>query len=87
MMERPDSFATLQSLTVPTLILWGEKDPLIPLAAGKWFAAHIPGAKFVVYPGIGHIPMEEAPQRTAADLAAWLGAQAAPRVDAAATHP
>lgn len=70
----PVDAARVATLKVPTLILWGEKDPLIPLEAGKWFAAHIPGAKFVVYPGIGHIPMEEAVGASLGDLQPWLAA-------------
>lgn len=64
--------AQLARLRVPTLILWGEKDPLIPLASGKWLAQHIPGARMIVYPGIGHIPMEEAAQASVGDLERWL---------------
>ena len=70
----PASAAQIGAIKVPTLILWGEKDPLIPLEAGKWLAAHIPGARLVVYPGIGHIPMEEAVAATLGDLQPWLSA-------------
>lgn len=62
----------LGMLKVPTLILWGAQDMLIPVSAGRWFARAIPGSRLIVYPGIGHIPMEEAPDRSAADVAAWL---------------
>ncbi|MFN3371365.1 MAG: alpha/beta fold hydrolase [Sphingomonadaceae bacterium] len=54
------------------LILWGEEDALIPVAAALWFKAALPGARLVSYPGIGHLPQEEAPDRTAADVAAFL---------------
>ena len=59
-------------ITAPTLILWGAEDKLIPVSGADWFAARIPGAKKIVYPGIGHIPMEETPDRSAADLDAFL---------------
>lgn len=62
----------LGALKVPTLILWGAEDKLIPLSAGQWFAKAIPGSRLIVYPGIGHIPMEEAPDKSAADVASWL---------------
>jgi pimeloyl-ACP methyl ester carboxylesterase len=62
----------LAELTVPTLILWGERDPLIPVEAAYWYARQIPASKLIVYPGIGHIPMEEAAERSASDLHAWL---------------
>lgn len=62
----------LGEIRVPTLILWGAEDKLIPVAGADWFAARIPGSVRIIYPGIGHIPMEEAPDRSAADLDAFL---------------
>ena len=62
----------LPKLTVPTLVLWGEQDTWIPLAMGKRFASDIPGARLISYPHLAHVPMEEDPQRTAADVAAFL---------------
>jgi pimeloyl-ACP methyl ester carboxylesterase len=41
------------------------------------FAGRIPGAKSVVYAGLGHIPMEEAPERVISDLRAFLCAHRA----------
>lgn len=63
---------TMARLTMPVLIMWGAEDKLIPLSAGRWFAAHIPGSRLIIYPRIGHIPMEEAPDRSAADVASFL---------------
>lgn len=62
----------LGEIRVPTLILWGAEDKLIPVSGADWFAQQIPGSVRVVYPGIGHIPMEEAPDRSAADLDTFL---------------
>ena len=62
----------LADLRVPTLILWGERDGLIPVAAGRWLHQAIAGSQLIVYPGIGHLPMEEAADRSSADLRAWL---------------
>jgi pimeloyl-ACP methyl ester carboxylesterase len=56
----------------PVLILWGEEDALIPVSAALWFKAALPDARLISYPGIGHLPQEEAPDRTAADVAAFL---------------
>lgn len=71
----------LAGLAVPTLVVWGREDRLIPLASGQWFAKTIPGAELVILEGVGHAPMEEAPDETAAAVAAFLarpaGAQAA----------
>lgn len=66
----------LAAIKVPVLIEWGAKDRLIPVAAAGWYHAAIPQSRVVVYPELGHIPMEEAPQRSEADLAAWLSESA-----------
>jgi pimeloyl-ACP methyl ester carboxylesterase len=57
---------------VPVLILWGAEDALIPVSAAHWFAAALPGARLVVHPAVGHLPQEEVPDRSAADVAAFL---------------
>ncbi len=57
---------------VPTLVMWGEEDKLIPYEAAGWYMDHLPDATLAAYPGIGHLPMEEAPERSAADLQQWL---------------
>ncbi|MEQ1548557.1 MAG: alpha/beta hydrolase [Chakrabartia sp.] len=64
--------ASVSQIKAPTLILWGAEDNLIPVSSGRWFADSIPGSKLVVYPGIGHAPMEEAADQSAADLRGWL---------------
>jgi len=72
---RPASTAQLLSaVKVPTLILWGESDPLIEPPAAKKFAAAIAGSKLITYPHVGHLPQLEIPQRSAADTAAFLKA-------------
>ena len=54
---------------LPTLIVWGERDSIIPLAHGQ--AAHeaMPGSRFEVFPGAGHMPHHHDPERFAATLA------------------
>ncbi|MEX0341866.1 MAG: alpha/beta fold hydrolase [Erythrobacter sp.] len=64
---------TVGKVAVPTLVMWGEEDALIPYEAAAWYMEHLPDATLASYPGIGHIPMEEAPERSVADLRAWLG--------------
>lgn len=62
----------MNRLTMPTLVMWGAEDKLIPVRAADWFAGAIPGAKKVVYPKVGHIPMEEVPDQSATDVRAFL---------------
>jgi pimeloyl-ACP methyl ester carboxylesterase len=64
----------LSTIKAPTLILWGESDPLIEPAAAQKFAAAIAAAKLITYPNVGHLPQLEIPQRSAADAAAFLKA-------------
>ena len=91
----PFAASGLAQLPMPVLIEWGADDPLIPLAAGQWLHRAIPASAIIVYPGIGHIPMEEDAARSVADLRSWLaalpatggGAGAATRVDAGQSLP
>jgi pimeloyl-ACP methyl ester carboxylesterase len=67
------SSAQVHTLKMPTLILWGEGDTIFPLATGRWFAANMPGAKLITYKGVGHLPMQEAADRSIQDLIEWSG--------------
>jgi len=49
-------------ITVPTMIVWGDDDQIVPIAAGRDYAAKIKGARMVVIPQSGHGPMIEQPQ-------------------------
>ena len=73
----PLAAADIAKVTTPTLILWGEEDRIIPVEAGQWLAKTLPANTLRIYPKIGHLPHEEAPAKTLADLEAWL-AQHAP---------
>lgn len=64
--------ALLQGVHVPTLILWGERDGLIPRDHGTRFARDLSGSRLIVYPGVGHVPQEEAAAITVADVHAFL---------------
>jgi len=44
----------LQQIRAPTLVLHGADDPLVPIAAGRDTAAHIPGATLEIIEGMGH---------------------------------
>lgn len=68
----PLSEAEIAGVKTPTLILWGEEDRLIPVAAGRWLDKVMPDSTLVVYPKIGHLPQEEAPAATLGDLEPWL---------------
>jgi len=67
-----DRTAELRGLRVRTLVMWGDRDSLIPSSNAWRFAADIPGATVRTYPDLGHVPMEEDGPRTAADARAFL---------------
>jgi len=53
----------LHKVQVPTLVIHGDADPLVPVEGGKDTAASIPGAQLLIIEGMGHdIPLEVAPQ-------------------------
>ncbi|GJE56435.1 alpha/beta fold hydrolase [Methylobacterium thuringiense] len=51
----------LRRIQAPTLLLWGEKDGMIPIANAADYLSRIPGSRLVALPGLGHVPQEEAP--------------------------
>jgi pimeloyl-ACP methyl ester carboxylesterase len=63
----------IKTLKVPTLIVWGAKDRLIPLENGTRFAADIANSKLVVFDNLGHVPQEEDPQATVKAVRQFLG--------------
>lgn len=65
--------ASIRNLNMPSLILWGELDQLIPVEHAQLFGRDIANSQVIVYPGVGHIPMEEIPQQTAQDVSKFLG--------------
>jgi pimeloyl-ACP methyl ester carboxylesterase len=51
----------LEQIVAPTLLLWGQNDPLIPSTNGPLVRDRIPGARLIVLPRSRHVPMFEAP--------------------------
>jgi pimeloyl-ACP methyl ester carboxylesterase len=48
--------------SIPTLLIWGDKDPAVFLSSMQPLARHFNNVKTVVFPGVGHLPYEECPQ-------------------------
>ena len=67
--------ARIAGLRLPTLILWGGRDRLIPPGDAERFHRDIAGSELVVFPALGHVPHEEDPQATAAAVRTFLGAR------------
>jgi pimeloyl-ACP methyl ester carboxylesterase len=51
--------------TMPTLLIWGDRDRFIPVAHGQHAAALMPGSRLEVFRGAGHFPMHDNPLRFA----------------------
>ena len=64
--------AKIKDLLMPTLIIWGEKDLLIPLEVGENFHADLPNDTLVVFKNLGHTPMEEDAAKTVAVVKEFL---------------
>lgn len=62
----------LAQATMPVMIMWGEEDRVLDKSAIGEFQKHLPQASVVLYEGIGHLPMVEAPKQTAKDLTAFI---------------
>lgn len=68
-----DEADRLDQIAVPTLIQWGDQDRLVPLDVASVFRERIPASELVIYPGVGHLPMVEAPEQTVADVITFIG--------------
>ena len=73
----------LARITVPTLVVWGDRDPLLPLGFGRRMAAALPMAQLVVLNGAGHAPMWERQDAFLDALTRFLERDAAPPTPAA----
>lgn len=68
MAERIDSTMLLTSLNVPVVIVHGDADALVPIDRAREANALLQNAYYVEIPGVGHMPMKEAPEKTAEAL-------------------
>jgi pimeloyl-ACP methyl ester carboxylesterase len=68
-MADPTLLSRLSTVTVPTLVVWGVADRIIPLAHGRAYAAAIPNARLQLIEGAGHMPQLERPDELASLLA------------------
>jgi pimeloyl-ACP methyl ester carboxylesterase len=77
MLARRGSYlAKMKAIGVPVLLLHGEKDRLVPIAASRAAAAANPSWRFAVAPDVGHVPQLEVPEWTADHILNWLATDA-----------
>ncbi|HSD31281.1 MAG TPA: alpha/beta fold hydrolase [Gemmatimonadales bacterium] len=73
MRDRPDSTGLLGGITVPTLVVHGAEDEVVPPPIARAMAARIPGAHYVEVAGAGHLAPLEQPERVTRALQQFLG--------------
>lgn len=71
--DNADRSERIRAIAQPTLILWGGRDRLIPPAHGERFARDIRASRHVRFDDLGHVPQEEDPARTVAEVKRFLG--------------
>ena len=62
----------LPRIAAPTLLLWGEKDAMIPVSNAADYRRLVPDVTLAALPGLGHVPQEEDPARSLEPVAAFL---------------
>jgi pimeloyl-ACP methyl ester carboxylesterase len=65
----------LGRLEIPSLLLWGEDDPVVPVSDAERLRDAIPTASLAVLPGRGHLLPEEAPETVSTLVSEWLRAR------------
>ena len=65
----------LSEINIPVLIIWGDKDRWLSPKHAAYFNNDIPNSSVLMYENVGHIPMEEIPERSAIDVRNFLLAE------------
>jgi pimeloyl-ACP methyl ester carboxylesterase len=73
-------------LRCPTLLMWGQEDRWVPVELLDAWRRDLPSAQVKIYPGVGHVLMEEIPELTALDAHAFLSGGAPIGWEDAPTH-
>lgn len=72
---RTDPEPLLRNIPAPVLLVWGEKDALIPFSNAADYARALPDSRIASFPGLGHVPQEEAPAKSLVPVRTFLGHQ------------
>jgi pimeloyl-ACP methyl ester carboxylesterase len=67
----------LANIKVPTLVIWGKQDSLLPISSGERYAGGIAGARLVSFDKCGHIPAVEQSESFVSTVTGFLGGAAA----------
>ena len=69
-LEHPEPL--LRRIEAPTLLVWGERDAMIPFANAADYLRALRHGSVVSFPDLGHVPQEEAPERSLIPVQAFL---------------
>lgn len=64
----------IRAISVPTLVLWGRDDRIVPVEYAERFHGEIAGSQLVILSGLGHVPQEEDPRRSVEPVEKFIGA-------------
>jgi len=67
-----DPVPFLRTITAPTLLVWGERDQMIPVSNAQDYLKVMPRARLVTLRALGHLPFEEGPARALMPVRAFL---------------
>ncbi|HEX2031182.1 MAG TPA: alpha/beta hydrolase, partial [Actinomycetota bacterium] len=78
----------VRRIDASTLIVWGERDRLVPARLGELLASAMPAAELAILPGVGHVPQFEVPETTVELVRGFLERldQPSPVADSSATR-
>ena len=71
-MDRLRRALTTEAIAIPALLIWGDEDPVVPLASATKLEEHLAHSERVTLAGIGHLLAEEAPEECASLIGDWL---------------
>ncbi len=60
------------AILLPSLIIWGDEDKLIPVSTAYTLDGQLPDSELKIFNGVGHLPMEEKPTETASAVRSFL---------------
>lgn len=65
----------VDDIEIPALVIWGDEDKLIPVEAGIALNERLPNSQIKIFEQVGHLPMEEVAQESAAAVRSFLTAE------------
>lgn len=77
----------IRSISAPVLVVHGDRDRIVPVAASQAIARRNPSWRLVILPEVGHVPQLEAPGETAEIILDWLDTAGQSAVGAASPPP